>query len=140
MRYLCRKLNLETELYPHKDLKRKAKVDMFLDWGMAMIRYSAAYLNMEPVEELECDTLFDEEAKIRREAELKGIIAKLDTMLEGKQYVTGEQLSVADIWFFAELYNSFSSLGLEWEKYERAGEWAKRITSNENLEILWSKT
>ncbi|KAK3926201.1 Glutathione S-transferase 1, isoform D [Frankliniella fusca] len=108
----------DDKLYP-KDPKKKALVDQFLHFSNSIL-YTRLRDMSEPMWKGLTKTVPEEKKEKVHEA-----FKSLDTMLEGKQWLTGDSLTIADICVVCEA-NAAQNLAGDFSKYKNISAWFKR--------------
>jgi glutathione S-transferase len=130
MRYLCASRNLPDHYYP-SDIKKRAKVDYWLDWHHMNLRHGSLRLIRAnifgPIRNFSQQTI-DE---LRKEGAdvLKSSLTFMDEALGKNNYIAGEnQISIADIALACEVAMLPIS-GASYEGYPNVQAWLKRLST-----------
>eukprot|EP00239_Pterosperma_sp_CCMP1384_P006672 CAMPEP_0197848316 /NCGR_PEP_ID=MMETSP1438-20131217/8258_1 /TAXON_ID=1461541 /ORGANISM="Pterosperma sp., Strain CCMP1384" /LENGTH=204 /DNA_ID=CAMNT_0043460489 /DNA_START=146 /DNA_END=760 /DNA_ORIENTATION=+ len=121
--YLCNKYQW-TDLYP-TDLQRRAKVDHYLNWHHTNTRNISMTLFVE-VFRPDLITYKDKDAAIQK---LKPVLAIIEGWLTEHKYITGSQLTIADLSAYAEigqLTSSFLTLA-DYSAYPNLCKWISHM-------------
>jgi len=117
--YVCNKYGNGSSLYP-RNPEEKAKVDSMLYLGEAVSDAGIAWLNPAGV-------MF--QGQLPNDSKEEGFLKELkvveDTLLK-KQYLAGDKLSIADIFFYVPLM-MMNAMKFDWSKYPGITAWISRM-------------
>jgi glutathione S-transferase len=126
--YLVSKYAKNDNLYP-KDLKKRALVDQRLhfDTGVAFARglpIVGAILRAGKT------SLEDSEKE-----SINQVYGFLEAFLDGKQYMAGDSVTIADYSLFATITGSNALVAIDAQKYPRLTKWLKTIETRPEAEV-----
>eukprot|EP01015_Nassula_variabilis_P023892 TRINITY_DN450_c0_g3_i2.p1 TRINITY_DN450_c0_g3~~TRINITY_DN450_c0_g3_i2.p1 ORF type:complete len:246 (-),score=52.82 TRINITY_DN450_c0_g3_i2:99-836(-) len=102
LRYLARSRKVEDHWYPEKDAKRCAYIDNYLDWHHQNTRLGSSIVFAKVfAEALGVEVTFDVEAQERNFHKSMKILEEY--WIRDKQFIAGEQISIADLSLTCEL-------------------------------------
>ena len=130
MRYICESRNLPDHYYP-KDLKKRAKVDFWLDWHHTNLRHGSIRLIKANVFGPKKNFSQQKIDELRAEGDevLKSSLTFMDDTLGKSKYLAGEnEISIADIALACEVA-MLPVAGASYESYPNVHSWLQRIAS-----------
>ena len=138
IKYLCNAFKSKNSLYPRKDLKARAKVDMWFDWcgNTGRPAFTPAFFEIVVVPTmLGGDPPTDEKKKELMDKYYE-TMEYLDSQLKSSKYLTGSTQTIADVQVFNEVFESKTILKLDLSKYSNVTKWLKRIEKDKKLTNL----
>ena len=133
VRYLLDCFQGDETLLPRSDLKKRAKVDYWLDWNNTTARVQCGETLMELVirPQFEGKPMPDEDKKKELMDKYNSCMKMIEDALDGHSYLTGDDLSIADIQLYNEITLNQMMLKLDYEDYPNIKAWVERIGSDE---------
>ncbi|XP_052133378.1 glutathione S-transferase 1 isoform X3 [Frankliniella occidentalis] len=116
--YLVSAYCKDDKLYP-KDPKKRAKVDQFLHFSNSIL-YNRLRDMSEPLWRGQTKSVPEEKKQRVHEA-----FQSLDTMLEGRQWLAGDDMTIADICCVCEV-NGATNLAGDFSKFKNVSAWFSR--------------
>ncbi|RLU21362.1 hypothetical protein DMN91_005735 [Ooceraea biroi] len=128
MRYLCREFKVDDHWYPH-DSKQQAKVDEYLEWQHLNTRlYGSTYFLVKFLNPLMLNRPAKPEKVAESESRLSDCLDLIEKIwLKDQPYLTGNVISVADIFGACELEQPYMA-GYDPKKGRpRLAAWMERV-------------
>ncbi len=127
LRYLLDGFDSEETLLPRTDLKKRAKVNYWLDWRNTTFRpdsepaiytlfVNPLFFGIDKPAEEECKKLLDKWYEK---------FTFIEKALESNSYLTGEEYTIADLYLYTELTGTKALLKME--VTEKIQEWIDRV-------------
>mmetsp|Transcript_7160 Transcript_7160/g.8064 ORF Transcript_7160/g.8064 Transcript_7160/m.8064 type:complete len:222 (+) Transcript_7160:1-666(+) len=138
LRFVLDHFQGEESLLPRSDLKARASVDYWLDWNNTTGRpaFVTALLKIKFLPKaFGAPEATEEEAKELMN-NVYNALSHLETSLGDKSYLTGDNLSIGDVFVYNELYESKVVLEFDLEKYPKVAAWVGRIEEDEHIKTL----
>eukprot|EP00344_Euplotes_crassus_P003489 CAMPEP_0196998326 /NCGR_PEP_ID=MMETSP1380-20130617/3746_1 /TAXON_ID=5936 /ORGANISM="Euplotes crassus, Strain CT5" /LENGTH=205 /DNA_ID=CAMNT_0042414863 /DNA_START=30 /DNA_END=648 /DNA_ORIENTATION=- len=138
IRYLLDTFEGDETLLPRTDLKQRAKVDYWLDWNNTIGRPAIE----KPLKEIGIKPKVfgfpdpSEEEKKELLENMHTALAYIESNLEGKSYLTGENLTVGDVQVYNEVFETKTVLSLTYEEYPNILAWLERVGEDEEIKAL----
>eukprot|EP01138_Halocafeteria_seosinensis_P004078 gb/GECG01004170.1/.p1 GENE.gb/GECG01004170.1/~~gb/GECG01004170.1/.p1 ORF type:complete len:244 (+),score=21.50 gb/GECG01004170.1/:1-732(+) len=125
MRYLATTQEAVGPNWYPRDAKRRARVDEYLDWHHLNIRATAGRLVfpavMMPLMGMDVPSNIEDLVKESTEG-LDKALRLLDEKLSKQKYVAGDEVSIADLSCFCELYQ-LETLPFDYQRYSNLSKW-----------------
>ncbi|KRX00309.1 Thioredoxin-like fold [Pseudocohnilembus persalinus] len=139
MKYLCLQYGSENQpFYPKNNLLKKTEIDFFLDWFLGNVRaFTYPYMRGKFIL-----PLFGIQGHINMEKTYNEYILKAFKNMEnqflkkGKKFIVGENLSIADISAYCELYQFFIMMKTDLNQYPNMLNWIKNCQKYEEIREL----
>ena len=104
LRYLCEKFGVADHWYP-KEMKKRAKMDQYLDWHHTYLRYGCAGLVFKTHFGPKFFKLqYSEEEVNQAHIAFKSAMTLINTWLSTQKYICGDQISIADLLACCEIW------------------------------------
>ena len=134
IKYLLDSYDKEESLLPRTDRLARARVDEFIDYFLASVlpAFGKAVISLAFAPKfLGEDKPNEEETKATMDY-LYQTFKNLDDHLEGRTYTAGENLTIADLLLYNELFHTLTFLDIDAEDYAHLSKW-KNLVSEDPL-------
>jgi len=122
MRYLCNQYAPDSPLYP-KDVKKRAIVDRLLDFDLCIFKLLRESLIIPKFSGLE--------AKPHFMASFTQYMQDLDAMIATNHYLTGDELTIADLSMLATTYSfTIRLMDFDFAKYKNYNRWLTGLSKD----------
>jgi len=132
MRYLCNSRNVEEQWYPKKDLKKRALIDLYLDWHHTNTRRCTWFIvaNNFPGSD------FVQQNNLTAEGEGKavGLVLKRieDFFLKDNKFIFGDEMTIADLAACCEV-TQLRMINFDFSSYPVLQKWMERCFENQAM-------
>ena len=140
--YLCDSFEGGKNLYPQDDLKQRARVNMWLQWNGGELRHESEHMWYTCL----LNHLFrglpeaSEDKKQKTKEKFLDKLTHLDNQLSKTEYVAGDNLSIADVQIFFELYLTMIAIKLDLSKFVNIERWIKKVMEDPIIQELAEQT
>eukprot|EP01091_Cochliopodium_minus_P009276 TRINITY_DN2249_c0_g1_i1.p1 TRINITY_DN2249_c0_g1~~TRINITY_DN2249_c0_g1_i1.p1 ORF type:complete len:222 (-),score=49.83 TRINITY_DN2249_c0_g1_i1:33-698(-) len=129
MRYLSNKYD-KTQLYP-KDFQKRANVDRYLDAHHLFLRFPCStYFQKTILRSVLMGQTLEETERLKLEKFVNNALKELDQIWLSKgSYLAGEELTIADLSSYCELYQIAFLPNFKLENYPNLNKWFNTINN-----------
>ena len=129
MRYICDTRDVPDHFYP-TDIKERCQIDQWLEWNQYSFRPAMSPRFFVILSHLLMGGPDPEEAFLaEKDAEIENNMRYLEESLQFSEYLTGDNLTIADIQLYFELTQGMKLLSRNYESFPKVGSWVERMNS-----------